>query len=200
MCRRDFVRDGTALACAEMLRGGITCFNDMYFFPGSGAGSGALGRHARIARADRDRLPSAYASDPADYLRKGLELRDRQGEDPLVSFCLAPHAPYTVSDADVPPDRDARRRARPAGASARARDRRARSSARSPSTACGRSSGCGASACSGPNLIAVHAVHLQDEEISCWRRHGCSVAHCPSLQPEAGERLRAGRSAAQRRA
>ncbi|HXI36351.1 MAG TPA: amidohydrolase family protein, partial [Burkholderiales bacterium] len=29
----EFVRDGTALACAEMLRGGITCFNDMYFFP-----------------------------------------------------------------------------------------------------------------------------------------------------------------------
>src|SRR5205823_9619516 len=27
------VRDGTLLACAEMLRGGITCFNDMYFFP-----------------------------------------------------------------------------------------------------------------------------------------------------------------------
>src|SRR3977135_2980074 len=29
----DFVRDGTLLACAEMLRGGITCFNDMYYFP-----------------------------------------------------------------------------------------------------------------------------------------------------------------------
>ena len=29
----EFVRDGTALACAEMLRSGITCFNDMYFFP-----------------------------------------------------------------------------------------------------------------------------------------------------------------------
>jgi len=28
-----FVHDGAALACAEMLRGGITCFNDMYFFP-----------------------------------------------------------------------------------------------------------------------------------------------------------------------
>jgi len=29
----QFVRDGTLLACAEMLRGGVTCFNDMYFFP-----------------------------------------------------------------------------------------------------------------------------------------------------------------------
>src|SRR5215472_3234047 len=29
----EFVRDGTELAALEMLRGGITCFNDMYFFP-----------------------------------------------------------------------------------------------------------------------------------------------------------------------
>ena len=29
----DFVLDGTKLACAEMLKGGTTCFNDMYFFP-----------------------------------------------------------------------------------------------------------------------------------------------------------------------
>ena len=28
-----FVRDGTRLAAAEMLRGGTTCFNDMYFYP-----------------------------------------------------------------------------------------------------------------------------------------------------------------------
>ncbi|HET6756757.1 MAG TPA: amidohydrolase family protein, partial [Burkholderiales bacterium] len=30
---KEFVYDGTLLACAEMLRGGVTCFNDMYFFP-----------------------------------------------------------------------------------------------------------------------------------------------------------------------
>ncbi len=29
----EFVQDGTDLAIAEMLRGGTTCFNDMYFFP-----------------------------------------------------------------------------------------------------------------------------------------------------------------------
>ena len=29
----SFVKDGTLLACAEMLAGGITCFNDMYFYP-----------------------------------------------------------------------------------------------------------------------------------------------------------------------
>ena len=94
-----FVRDGTALACAEMLRGGITCFNDMYYFP-EAALEAALeaGMRASLGLIVIE-FPTAYASDPADYLRKGVALRDRYGEHPLVSFCFAPHAPYTVSEA-----------------------------------------------------------------------------------------------------
>src|SRR6185436_4587031 len=95
----QFVHDGTLLACAEMLRGGITCFSDMYFFPEAALEAalacGIRSAHGLIVI----EFPSAYASDPADYLRKGLALRDRFGEEPLASFTLAPHAPYTVSDA-----------------------------------------------------------------------------------------------------
>jgi 5-methylthioadenosine/S-adenosylhomocysteine deaminase len=32
----------------------------------------------------------------------------------------------------------------------------------------------------GPGLIAVHAVHLSDDEVSLLSKHGCSVVHCPS--------------------
>jgi len=32
----------------------------------------------------------------------------------------------------------------------------------------------------GPQLIAVHAVHLEPGEIELLARHGASVAHCPS--------------------
>ena len=93
------MRDGTALACAEMLRGGITCFNDMYYFPQAALEAArAAGMRVALGLIVID-FPTAYASDPADYLRKGFELRDRSREDALVSFCLAPHAPYTVSDA-----------------------------------------------------------------------------------------------------
>ena len=78
-----FVRDGTALACAEMLRGGITCFNDMYYFP-EAALEAALeaGMRASLGLIVIE-FPTAYASDPADYLRKGVALRDRYGEHPL---------------------------------------------------------------------------------------------------------------------
>ena len=173
------MRDGTALACAEMLRGGITCFNDMYFFPEAALEAArAAGMRVSLGLIVID-FPTAYASDPADYLRKGLELRDRQGDDPLVSFCLAPHAPYTVSDAtfrqiatlaaelDLPvhvhvheTEHEIERSLAEHGVRPLERLRRL--------------------GLLGPSLIAVHAVHLQDEEIQLLARHGCSVAHCPS--------------------
>jgi len=43
-------------------------------------------------------FPSPYATDAMDYLNKGIALRDHLREEPLLSFCIAPHAPYTVSD------------------------------------------------------------------------------------------------------
>ena len=45
----DFVRDGTLIAAAEMLRGGVTCMNDMYYFPEAAAEAAlALGMRAAL--------------------------------------------------------------------------------------------------------------------------------------------------------
>jgi 5-methylthioadenosine/S-adenosylhomocysteine deaminase len=97
----QFVQDGTLLACAEMLAGGITCFNDAYFFPEASLEAaramGLRSAHGILAM----EAPSAYASDPADYLRKGLALRDRVREDPLASFCMALLRAETLPDASV---------------------------------------------------------------------------------------------------
>jgi 5-methylthioadenosine/S-adenosylhomocysteine deaminase len=66
---REFVRDGTLLACAEMLRGGVTCFNDMYMFP-DGAWEAAAAAGMRVALGIIViEFPTPYASDPDDYLR-----------------------------------------------------------------------------------------------------------------------------------
>jgi 5-methylthioadenosine/S-adenosylhomocysteine deaminase len=175
----EFVRDGTLLACAEMLRGGVTCFNDMYFFPDAALEAaleaGVRSSHGIIVI----EFPSAYASDPDDYLAKGLALRDRWREHPLVSFCLAPHAPYTVSDAsfrkiasiaaeiDVPVHIHVHETAGEVERSVA--EHGARPIARLERLGL-----------LGPGLIAVHAVHLQDDEIALLARHGASVAHCPS--------------------
>src|SRR5688572_9331976 len=93
-----FVRDGTLLACAEMLKSGMTCFSDMYFFPEAAAQAAVeTGMRAAIGMIVID-MPSPYAGDARDYLAKGLAMRDALRDEPLLSFCFAPHAPYTVSN------------------------------------------------------------------------------------------------------
>ena len=60
-----FVYDGTLLACAEMIRGGVTCFNDMYFYP-EAAAQAALDAGMRAALGIICiEFPTAYASDAA---------------------------------------------------------------------------------------------------------------------------------------
>ncbi len=175
----QFVHDGTLLAGAEMLRGGITCFNDMYFYPKATAKAAlACGIRAAIGLITVD-FPTPYAADADDYLAKGLAARDELIDEPLLSFCLAPHAPYTVSDrnftkaltlaeqCDLPihlhlhettqeiEDSEHRFGMRPI-------ERLRRLGLLSP------------------GLIGAHGVHLNADEIMLLAQHGCSIAHCPS--------------------
>ena len=94
----SFVHDGTLLACAEMLSGGITTFNDMYFYPQAIAeASIQAGMRANLGLVVLE-FPTNYASDAEDYIDKGTKVRDQLKHEPLISFSFAPHAPYTVSD------------------------------------------------------------------------------------------------------
>ena len=94
----DFVHDGTQLAMAEMIRGGTTCFSDMYFYPNIAA-QAANEAHMRASFTfpilD---FPSAWAQNADDYLHKGLALHDAYRNHDLISINFGPHAPYTVSD------------------------------------------------------------------------------------------------------
>lgn len=97
----EFVHDGAELAIAEMLRGGVTCFNDMYFFPDETARVAArCGMRANVGLIVFD-FPTAWASNADDYLHKGIALHDALRDEPLISASFAPHAPYTVSDAPL---------------------------------------------------------------------------------------------------
>jgi 5-methylthioadenosine/S-adenosylhomocysteine deaminase len=175
----QFVKDGTLLACAEMLRGGVTCMNDMYFFPEAALEAAlAAGMRAALGLIVVE-FASAYAADPDQYLAKGLALRDEWREQPLVSFCLAPHAPYTVADATF-------RKVAQLAAELElpvhihvheTLEEIERSVGEHGMRPLQRLEHLGLL---GPNLIAVHAVHLEPAEIALLARHGCSVAHCPS--------------------
>lgn len=175
----DFVRDGSLLACAEMLAGGITCFNDMYFFP-SAAAEAVLesGMRAALGMIAID-FPTAYASDSEDYLAKGLAVRDRYKGEARLSFTFAPHAPYTVSDdtlsrigvlagqLDVPVHIHLHETAH------EIEESQAQFGVR-PLERLGKAG------LLSPQLIAVHAVHLLEGEIDTLARFGCHIAHCPA--------------------
>lgn len=175
----EFVHDGSVLACREMLRGGITTFSDMYFFPEATARAALrMGLRAVVGIIVVD-FPSAYGSGPADYLARGLALRDALRHEPTIGFTLAPHAPYTVAD-------DALREVAKLSAelqlpvhihvhetAAEVAEHQARHGLR-PLARLQRLG------LVGPELIAVHAVHLDDAEIRLLAAHGASIAHCPS--------------------
>jgi 5-methylthioadenosine/S-adenosylhomocysteine deaminase len=99
--------------------------------------------------------------------------------EPLLSFCLAPHAPYTVGERsfarvltlaeqiELPIHLHLHETVQEIDGSLqrfgmRPIERLCRLGLLSPA------------------LIAVHAVHLDTHEIELLAQHGCSVAHCPS--------------------
>jgi 5-methylthioadenosine/S-adenosylhomocysteine deaminase len=94
----EFVRDGTRLAVAEMIRGGTTCFNDMYFFPDATAEVCLESGIRASVGITVIEIESAWASDVDRYVEKGLQLYERLQDEPGLQFTLSPHAPYTVSD------------------------------------------------------------------------------------------------------
>jgi 5-methylthioadenosine/S-adenosylhomocysteine deaminase len=175
----DFVHDGTLLACWEMLRGGITCFNDMYFFPQAAAKAAlAAGMRAALGITVFE-FPSAYGKNAEDYLAIGLATRDSLQNESLISFCLAPHAPYTVAD------RSFERIAQLATEQSlpihihlhETQDEIDRSLAEHGMRPLARLKRLGLL---GPGLLAVHAVHLNMDEIELLAEQHCHVVHCPT--------------------
>ncbi|NOR43481.1 MAG: TRZ/ATZ family hydrolase [Gammaproteobacteria bacterium] len=93
-----FVQTGTELAIAEMIRGGTTCFNDMYFFPDITARvADDTGIRASVGLILID-FPTVWANNSEEYIDKGLAVFDHYKGHELIKTAFAPHAPYTVSD------------------------------------------------------------------------------------------------------
>ena len=174
----DFVHDGTLLGAAEMLRGGITCCNDMYFYPDAAARAyEKAGMRAMLGMPILD-FPTPYAADADAYIARGLAARDMFKHAARLSFSLAPHAPYTVSDAtwstivmfarqlDLPIQTHV------AETKAEVDD----AIAATHETPLARLDRLGAT---GPAFIAIHAVHPDAGDIDRLATHGCHVVHCP---------------------
>ncbi|MFO0122120.1 MAG: TRZ/ATZ family hydrolase [Inhella sp.] len=94
----EWTRLGSLLSAAEALRGGVTTLNDMYFFPEAMAEAALqAGIRAAVSINVID-FPTGYASGPDDYIAKGVAAYEKYKGERLLQFTSSPHAPYTVSD------------------------------------------------------------------------------------------------------
>ena len=94
----DFVRTGTELAIAEMIKSGTTCFSDMYFFPETAAKTAEQhGMRAQFAFPIFT-MPSPWGQHLDDYLDKGEALLKHYQNHERITIALGPHATYTNND------------------------------------------------------------------------------------------------------
>lgn len=174
----EFVEAGSALAIAECLRGGVTCINDMYFFPEATARVvDQSGIRAMLGMIVID-FPTTWAADATECLRKGQQLRDHYRHHPRITTAYAPHAPYTVSDEtlttlasnaeemDIPIHMHIHETA----------DEVEQSIATYSMRPIERLDKLGLLS---PRLLAVHMTQLNEQDITACKRAGVKIIHCP---------------------
>jgi 5-methylthioadenosine/S-adenosylhomocysteine deaminase len=176
----EMVRDGTELAIAEMLCGGITCFSDQYFYPEIVAEAAVdLQMRAVVATPVVD-FATGWAKNADEYLQKAADLvHDPYADHPLINTAFAPHSTFALSDESFASLRvladqlDVRVQIHlhetAAEIAISLRDTGKRPFERLIDAGLVNRS-----------LLAVHAVHMVEEEIARFADAGVSIAHCPN--------------------
>ncbi len=94
----DFVRLGTELACVELIRSGVTCFADMYYFEESVAQATAEAGLRAVCSQTVMKYPTPDADFYEESLAAAREYIQRWKSHPLIVPSVAPHAPYTCTE------------------------------------------------------------------------------------------------------
>ena len=94
----EFVQLGTRLACAEMIKSGITCFADMYYFEEDVAKATADVGMRAVCSQTVMKFPTPDAPSFEDSLALARDFIKRWLGHPLIVPSVAPHAPYTCTD------------------------------------------------------------------------------------------------------
>jgi len=174
----EFVYEGTQLAIAESLRSGVTCFNDMYFFPDEAARAlDQSGMRGTVGLIVID-FPTVWAANADEYLEKALNLHDQLKSHERIKTAFAPHAPYTVSDEplkkialyaeelDIPIHMHVHETEFEVNQSVENCGKRPLQRLKDLGLA-------------SPRLLAVHMTQLTEQEIQLCAENGISVLHCP---------------------
>ncbi|WP_447793425.1 TRZ/ATZ family hydrolase [Pseudomonas farris] len=173
-----FVRDGTDLAIAEQIKGGITCFSDMYFFPKVASERvHNSGIRAQIAIPILDfPIPGAGTADEA--IRQGVELFGDLKHHERIKITFGPHAPYTVGDETLEKIRVI---AEELDASIHMHVHETAFEVQQSVEQCGERplARLGRLGLLGPRLQAVHMTQISDEDLVLLVESNTHVIHCP---------------------
>src|ERR671931_1299141 len=181
----DFVRLGTRLGCAEMIRSGVTCFADMYYFEETVAeATAAAGMRAFCAQTVL-RFPTPDATSFEDSLARARDYIERWRGHALIVPGPAPHAPYTCTpeilracselavEYDVPLHIHLAETAQEVEDSRRAHGM--------PVVPWVKKQGL-----FGAKVLAAHCVHVDDGEIRALKNVDAGVAHNPTSNLKLG--------------
>jgi 5-methylthioadenosine/S-adenosylhomocysteine deaminase len=91
----EFVRLGTSLACAELIRSGVTSFADMYYFEDQVAEAAAEAGLRAVCCQTILKFPSPDADSYEEALAASEKMIIKWKDHPLITPAVAPHAPYT---------------------------------------------------------------------------------------------------------
>src|SRR5262249_21706898 len=181
----DFVRLGTRLGCAEMIRSGVTCFADMYYFEDAVAEATAEAGMRALCGQTVLRFPTPDASSYEDSLALARDFIERWRNHPLIVPAPAPHAPYTctaeilracaelAAEFDVPLHTHLAETALEVEYSRRAHGM--------PVVPYVKKHGL-----FGAKVLAAHCVHVDDGEMRALKNAGAGVAHCPTSNLKLG--------------
>jgi 5-methylthioadenosine/S-adenosylhomocysteine deaminase len=175
----NFVFDGSVQAMAEMLRGGTTTVNDMYFHHEAVARAGVHTGMRTVVGCSILEFPTGYAQNADEYIAKAVAAQQAFAGQNGVDFKLAPHAPYTVADTTF---KKIIALAEKLNIGTHCHIHETQDEVETSLREHGvrpleRLHQLGLLT---PNLIAAHVVHASDEEIALLRKTGVHVAHNPA--------------------
>ncbi len=175
----EFCRLGTRLACAEMLRGGVTSFVDMYYYESDIADVTAeIGMRALLGETVL-KFPAPDAPTYEDSLKYTRQFIEQWRDHPLVTPTVAPHAPYSNTEEtlqlcadlahefDVPPMIHIAETKREVDDSMEQYSKTVVSWVKQFGIL-------------DQKAIAAHCVHIDEYEMQMLAKRGVTAVHCPS--------------------
>jgi len=175
----DFCRVGTWLACAEMIRSGVTTFCDMYYYEDEIAQAAAQAGMRAICAQTILKFPSPDATSYEESLAYCREFIGRWRGHPLIVPAVGPHAAYTATPdmlraaASLAVEQDVPLHIHISETALEVEDSRTRY--KMSVVAWLKQQGVLEA-----KVIAAHCVHLEDEEMDMLKQGRVGVAHCPS--------------------